>query len=358
MTVRRWSLVALMLFALTQLSCATVGLTPAPETMPAARAALPPEYRLFYDALQDYGDWTLIEPYGYVFRPYNNVVGWRPYEEGYWAASDVYGWVWISAEPFGWATYHYGDWIYDRFQGWVWIPGLDWAPAWVSWETTPDYVGWAPAFPTGFSTDLIPGGAYVYVPTGNLASPDLSTHIRTKSDLGDRLGVARPIHNPVERGGVAFNWGPRFEQIEQHSGPLPRVKIEVPPGGLGKPATKPGRTPGAGASRPAGLRKPGARPVPAGPATPGSAELDTRTAAENTRRAAEEAARRARAVTEQRTAPPESIEVVRAPGAQPAPAEPAPPAEKDRPREPRPAPGGGSWEPQRNPAEADTAKTR
>jgi hypothetical protein len=29
----------------------------------------PPEYRVFYDALVDYGDWILIEPYGWVFRP-------------------------------------------------------------------------------------------------------------------------------------------------------------------------------------------------------------------------------------------------------------------------------------------------
>ena len=53
---------------------------------------------------QDDGDWTLIEPYGYVFRPHVNFVAWSPYQYGFWAPSDVYGWVWISAEPFGWAT--------------------------------------------------------------------------------------------------------------------------------------------------------------------------------------------------------------------------------------------------------------
>jgi hypothetical protein len=98
MRIRSWSLLTLTLLALTQLSCATIGLTPLQDSMPAARAGLSPEYRLFYDALQDYGDWTLIEPFGYVFRPYGNASSWRPYQYGYWAPSDVYGWVWISGE--------------------------------------------------------------------------------------------------------------------------------------------------------------------------------------------------------------------------------------------------------------------
>ena len=28
--------------------------------------------------------------------------------------------------------------------GWVWVPGYEWGPAWVSWRTGGDYVGWAP----------------------------------------------------------------------------------------------------------------------------------------------------------------------------------------------------------------------
>ena len=70
---------ALATVALLQLSCAAAGLQSVQPTMPAARAALLPEYRLFYDALVDYGDWVLIEPYGYVFRPNINFVAWSPY---------------------------------------------------------------------------------------------------------------------------------------------------------------------------------------------------------------------------------------------------------------------------------------
>src|SRR5438552_17186605 len=112
--LRRMLVFATLVLAVlaTQLSCATS--PPAegvsgPRPQSAARLALAPEYRLFYDALQDYGDWVLIQPYGYVFRPRNNIVGWQPYLDGFWAANDLYGWVWVSAEAFGWATYQYGS---------------------------------------------------------------------------------------------------------------------------------------------------------------------------------------------------------------------------------------------------------
>jgi hypothetical protein len=275
--------------------------------MPAARAGLQPEYRIFYDALQDYGDWTLIEPFGYVFRPYGNVEGWRPYQYGYWAPSDLYGWVWISAEPYGWATYHYGDWLYDRYQGWVWLPGLDWGPAWVSWEETPDYIGWAPMSPSGYGPDLIPGGEYVYVPTAELPNTDVQTRVRTKSQLGDQLGQPRPIWNPVERGGVKFDAGPKFAEIERRTGPLPRVRIEdlIPASApVTDPGTRPGRPPAATPHRPPAVQRPGVRPVPAGAS-------DETTAVESMRRAAEETAQAARSVTGTNAAPPPSIRMVR-----------------------------------------------
>ena len=71
---------------------------------------------------------------------------WRPYADGYWAYTDV-GWTWVSNEDFGWATYHYGRWARLRDHGWVWVPGREWGPAWVSWRTGGDYVGWAPLPP-------------------------------------------------------------------------------------------------------------------------------------------------------------------------------------------------------------------
>jgi hypothetical protein len=53
----------------------------------------------------------------------------------------------MSEEPFGWATFHYGRWTRLRNIGWIWVPGDEWAPAWVSWRKSNDYIGWAPLPP-------------------------------------------------------------------------------------------------------------------------------------------------------------------------------------------------------------------
>ncbi|MEO5618886.1 MAG: DUF6600 domain-containing protein, partial [Candidatus Eisenbacteria bacterium] len=126
------------------LGCAAGNLTPIASNQPIARQSLVPEFRVFYDALTDYGDWILIEPHGFVFRPRVAWNQWQPFEDGFWAPTDAWGWVWISAEPFGWATYHYGQWFFDRFQGWVWTPGVEWMPGSVAWSIAGDYVGWGP----------------------------------------------------------------------------------------------------------------------------------------------------------------------------------------------------------------------
>jgi len=223
---------ALRVFAativLTTTSCAVGGYVPQTPSMPAARAALRPEHRLFYDALIDYGDWVLIEPYGFMFRPRVNFATFHPYGDGFWAPSDPWGWVWISAEPFGWATYHYGYWTWDRFQGWVWGPGVDWGPAWVSWEIAGGFAGWAPLGPSGGGYDTgIPGGAYLYAPIERLGSTDIRSHAVTRAQLGPAAGSARPLDNVVERDGVRYNFGPDFALVERvRGGQLPKVKIE------------------------------------------------------------------------------------------------------------------------------------
>ncbi len=106
------------------------------------------DYRIFYNRLAGHGSWFQSPDYGYVWRPQIVIQNrdWRPYTMGRWAYTD-YGWTWISSEPFGWATYHYGRWILLRNSGWCWIPGNQWAPAWVCWKSSGDYVGWAPLPP-------------------------------------------------------------------------------------------------------------------------------------------------------------------------------------------------------------------
>ncbi|MEY2572495.1 MAG: hypothetical protein QOJ87_708, partial [Verrucomicrobiota bacterium] len=105
-------------------------------------------YGMFYEKLDPYGEWRETKDYGYVWQPREAETSrdWRPYTEGRWVYSDA-GWTWVSDEKFGWATYHYGRWVRLRRVGWVWVPGQEWAPAWVSWRTNKDYVGWAPLPP-------------------------------------------------------------------------------------------------------------------------------------------------------------------------------------------------------------------
>jgi hypothetical protein len=309
--------------ALAQLSCAAAGLQPVHDSMPAARAALRPEFRVFYDALEEDGEWVLIEPYGYVFRPRVAFASWRPYQNGFWVPSDVYGWVWVSAERFGWITFHYGDWMWDRFQGWVWIPGLDWGPAWVSWAQDGDYIGWAPLMPGDFDYSQVPGGAYNYVRAGQLPATNLSSQVVTAEKLGARAAEQKSIVNMKEQDGVSFNLGPRIEAIERVAGPLERVKLQ----GLTSP-----EAPATVGRREAG----GSRPR----------EAD---GVANTRRAAIEAAREAKRIADEGASAPPSVEVLR-----PAPAKEEPPA---TPREPR---RGRGERPKREggaaPARADSAR--
>jgi hypothetical protein len=103
---------------------------------------------LFRQELSPYGDWFSHERYGEVWRPTHVRHGWRPYyDDGHWAYSDDYGWMWISDEPWGWAAFHYGRWAYTRDYGWIWVPGRQWGPAWVTFRSGQDSIGWAPLPP-------------------------------------------------------------------------------------------------------------------------------------------------------------------------------------------------------------------
>jgi hypothetical protein len=99
----------------------------------------------FQAPLAPHGQWIDVDRYGTVWRP-SVAPGWRPYHYGRWEWTTE-GWLWVSDEPFGWATYHYGRWAWERGLGWIWVPGYQWAPAWVSWRTSGDVVGWAPLAP-------------------------------------------------------------------------------------------------------------------------------------------------------------------------------------------------------------------
>lgn len=177
--------------------------------MSAAKLGLPAPLRVFYDELEPHGDWVLVEPLGWVFRPRVNTVAWRPYQEGRWSPSYSYGWVWESDEPFGWITDHYGFWFHDEFQGWVWQPNGAWAPSWVAWVQVGDYVGWAPLPPQGVDyEESVPGGVFTYTSRQVLASGVSSVRGSYLRDLPDDTSTIRPISRVAYHHGVYWNAGP------------------------------------------------------------------------------------------------------------------------------------------------------
>ena len=102
----------------------------------------------FGEALEPYGNWMHTHEYGDVWKPrIQNPTIWAPYTVGRWHYTEL-GWHFTSSEPWGWACYHYGRWVRYRTMGWCWVPGREWAPAWVSWRTSPRHIGWSPLPPS------------------------------------------------------------------------------------------------------------------------------------------------------------------------------------------------------------------
>jgi hypothetical protein len=103
---------------------------------------LPEDVAPYEGELDRHGAWYYETEVGHVWRPYVGA-GWQPYSNGRWVWT-VFGWTWVPYESWGWATSHYGRWGFSGALGWYWIPGATWSPAWVSWASGGNYVGWCP----------------------------------------------------------------------------------------------------------------------------------------------------------------------------------------------------------------------
>jgi hypothetical protein len=196
-----------------------------------------------YDNLSG-GNWIDVEGYGYGWQPdvATSDPNWRPYSDGYWAYTD-YGWTWISYEDFGWATYHYGRWANLGDYGWVWFPGsdLEWGPAWVSWRTGGDYIGWAPLPPRG------PGVVYESQPIGVnvdvvfdigpeyynfcdvrfIGEPVLRDRILPPVQNVTYITNTVNVTNITVQNNVVYNYGPDFSVVNTYSSrPIQRLTIE------------------------------------------------------------------------------------------------------------------------------------
>lgn len=175
----------------------------------------------FHAPLTPHGTWVEVGGYGRCWRPARVAVSWQPYCDGHWVWTDC-GWYWVSDEPWGWATYHYGTWSYDTSYGWVWVPGIEWAPAWVSWRYGGGYCGWAPLGPRGV---VIAPATFVFVETRRFHEPvRRSTVIVNNTTIINKttiVGGTRHETRNVSGGAaqkVVVNEGPRVEEIQKATG--------------------------------------------------------------------------------------------------------------------------------------------
>lgn len=208
---------------------------------PRAQADTEVSLNLFYDNLSTQGDWIEVTDYGYCFQPNVAVsnADWRPYSDGYWAYTDV-GWTWVSYEDFGWATYHYGRWANLDSYGWVWVPGYEWAPAWVSWRTGGDYVGWAPLPPAGervYEGQAITGQVdvefgigplyYNFVDVRYIGEPVLRGRILPPARNVTIINNTVNVTNITYSNSVVYNYGPDYNRLNQYSTrPVQRLTLQ------------------------------------------------------------------------------------------------------------------------------------
>ena len=211
----------------------------APLFPQTARANVEVSFDYFQDALSPFGEWIEVGNYGLCWRPTGVGEDWAPYTDGYWAYTDA-GWTWVSYEDWGGITYHYGRWVHVRDEGWVWVPEYEWAPAWVSWRSNNDYVGWAPLPPEarwepeiGFSTwvdtsyDIGPDN-YRFCHTRDFGSPFLAPVLlpweRNVTIIQNTVNVTNISF--YREGTVIFNGGPNFVEINRHCRrPIPALNL-------------------------------------------------------------------------------------------------------------------------------------
>jgi hypothetical protein len=204
-----------------------------------ARAQSSVSFEFFYDSLDPYGEWVEVPEYGYCWHPWNVDEDWAPYTDGYWAYTDA-GWTWVSYEDWGAITYHYGRWVRIAGYGWSWVPDYDWGPAWVSWRTGDDYVGWAPLPPearfvrgTGFSVwvDLTYGigpAYYNFCSYRDFGAPVLRPLIidrrRNVTIINNTVNITNITVNQTRN--VIFNGGLDPRLVERRgSRPIPTLNL-------------------------------------------------------------------------------------------------------------------------------------
>jgi len=175
----------------------------------------------FHAPLAPHGVWVDVGPYGRCWRPAHVAVSWRPYCYGHWVWTDC-GWFWESDEPWAWACYHYGWWVEDPAYGWVWVPGVEWAPAWVTWRVGGGYCGWAPLPPRGV---IVPVPGFVFVEAHRFHEPVtpsvvVMNNMVVLNKTKEVAGFKRETRNLNGSGpqNVIVNEGPGIDIIQKATG--------------------------------------------------------------------------------------------------------------------------------------------
>lgn len=191
------------------------------------------------ERLTRYGVWQISQRYGEVWVP-SVAARWRPYTVGRWVWTDD-GWYWESGEPFGAVVFHYGRWAYDDDLGWVWVAGDDWAPAWVVWRQSNDYVGWVPA-PPPEERVVFRDVWWSFVPVVAIGAVEVLPALRPVEDnvtivrnttIIDQRVVVNNIYNNqtvrVENQAIPINAGPMLARLPQPVAAKVRAATIVPP---------------------------------------------------------------------------------------------------------------------------------
>ncbi len=197
----------------------------------------------FYDRLSPYGSWTELNPYGYVWTPSHMGYRWRPYSDGHWVWTD-YGWTWIADQEWGDIPFHYGRWGWDNDMGWFWVPGTVWGPAWVTWRSSDQYMGWAPLPPGvefGVGMDLnslsmdIPLNFWVFIQGSHFQDRYLNPYV-LPFERNQTIVNYTVIHNNIyTRNDRIINEGIGTDEVRRITGrDVPRYALQD--------ARQPGRT--------------------------------------------------------------------------------------------------------------------
>jgi hypothetical protein len=163
---------------------------------------------------------------------------WRPYTDGHWVWTD-YGWTWIANEEWGDIPFHYGRWGWDNDLGWFWVPGTVWSPAWVTWRSNDQYMGWAP-FPPGFefragmnfnslSID-IPFNFWVFIQGPHFQDMDLNPYVLPFERNRTIVNFTSLHNNFYERDNRIFNEGFGVDEVRRITGrAVPRFGLQDAP---------------------------------------------------------------------------------------------------------------------------------